>query len=349
MDLDKIAFFFLLIIFNFFLIKYYKFFLLKKIVDIDFNKPQAFHTYPAIRIGGISILFFLILFSIFIKNESYNNYFLATVTLSIIFFIVGFLEDIRISSTPLVRLFFLFFLSFVVIFYFDIHVLKTQIKFINNIIYANKFLSIIFVCLCLMFIVNGCNFIDGFNGLLIIHSLIIFTILYFVNIWNNNNLNIENFLPFFILILISLLLFNFPRAKIFLGDSGAYVIGVILAITTIEISNLNPKIPPFFFANLLFYVFFEVIFSFFRKVIVEKKSPFAPDKKHLHMLIFKFLKKKGKDSLKANFLTSLIINIIYFIAIIPSLFYYNDEFFCKTYFFLLIFFYSFSYFYVEKK
>ena len=349
MGLDKFIFFFLLIIFNFFLIKYYRFFFLKKIIDIDFNKPQAFHIHPAIRIGGISILFFLILFSIFIKNDGYNNYFFAIITLSIIFFIVGFLEDIRISSLPLVRLFFLFFLSFVVLLYFDIHVLKTQIKFINNIIYINKFLSIIFVCLCLMFIINGCNFIDGFNGLLIIHSLIIFTILYFVNMWNNNNLNIENFLLFFILSLISVLIFNFPKAKIFLGDSGAYIIGVILSITIIEISNLNPEIPPFFFANLLFYVFFEVIFSFFRKIIVEKRSPFAPDKKHLHMLIFKFLKKKVKFPIKANFLTSLIINIIYFISIIPSLFYYNDEFFCKTYFFLLIFFYSFSYFYLEKK
>jgi UDP-N-acetylmuramyl pentapeptide phosphotransferase/UDP-N-acetylglucosamine-1-phosphate transferase len=349
MGLDKIIFFFLFTIFNFFLIKYYKFFFLKKIIDKDFNKPQAFHTYPAIRTGGISILFFLILFSIFIKNWAYNNYFLAAVILSIIFFIVGFLEDIRISSTPLVRLFFLVFLSFFVLFYFDIHVFKTQVQFINNIIYTNKFLSIIFVCLCLMFIVNGCNFIDGFNGLLIIHSLIIFTILYFVNIFNDSNLNIKNFLLFFILILISLLLFNFPRAKIFLGDSGAYIIGIILAITTIEISNLNPKIPPFFFANLLFYVFFEVIFSFFRKIVVEKKSPFVPDKKHLHMLFFKFLKKRVKNSLKANYLTSLIINIIYFIAIIPNLFYYNDEFFCKTYFFLLISFYSFFYFYLEKK
>jgi UDP-N-acetylmuramyl pentapeptide phosphotransferase/UDP-N-acetylglucosamine-1-phosphate transferase len=349
MGLDKIIFFFLFTIFNFFSIKYYKFFFLKKIIDKDFNKPQAFHTHPAVRTGGISILFFLILFSIFIKNWAYNNYFLAAVILSIIFFIVGFLEDIRISSTPLVRLFFLVFLSFFVLFYFDIHVFKTQVQFINNIIYTNKFLSIIFVCLCLMFIVNGCNFIDGFNGLLIIHSLIIFTILYFVNIFNDSNLNIENFLLFFILILISLLLFNFPRAKIFLGDSGAYIIGIILAITTIEISNLNPKIPPFFFANLLFYVFFEVIFSFFRKIVVENKSPFVPDKKHLHMLIFKFLKKKVKNSLKANFLTSLIINIIYFIAIIPNLFYYKDEFFCKTYFFLLISFYSFFYFYLEKK
>ena len=349
MVLDKIIFFFLFIIFNFFLIKNNKFFFLKKTVDTDFDKPQAFHTYPAMRIGGISILFFLILFSIFIKNDSYNNYFLAVITLSIIFFIIGFLEDIKITSTPVVRLFFLFFLSFFVLLYFDIHVFKTQIKFINNIIYANKFFSIIFVCLCLMFIVNGCNFIDGFNGLLIIHSLIIFLVLYSVNIWNSNNLDIGNFLLFLILILISVLLFNFPKAKIFLGDSGAYVIGVILSITTIEISNLNPKIPPFFFANLLFYIFFEVIFSFFRKVIIEKKSPFAPDKKHLHMLIFNFLKIRVNDSLKANFLTSLIINIIYFIAIIPSLFYYNDTFFCKTYFFFLILFYYFSYFYIEKK
>lgn len=349
MGLDNIFYFILFIFFKILLIKYYKSFFLRRAIDLDYNKPQAFHKYPALRLGGISILFFLILYLVLLDHGLYNNYFLTVVILSIIFFIIGFLEDIKITSSPIIRLFFLFFLSFFVIFYFDIHVLKTQVKFINNIIYANKFFSIIFVCLCLTFIVNGCNFIDGFNGLLIIHSLIIFTILYFVNIWNSNNLFIENFLFFFILILVSIFFFNFPKAKIFLGDSGAYIIGVNLAITTIEISNLNPKIPPFFFANLLFYLFFEVIFSFFRKVIIEKKSPFAPDKKHLHMLIFENLKIRVKDSIKANFLTSLIVNVIYLIVIIPSLFYYNDEFFCKIYFFFLIFFYFFFYIYLAKK
>ena len=175
MELDSLVYiFFLSIFFNFFFIKYYKIFFFKKINDIEFKKPQAFHKFPAIRSGGVTILFFLLLFFIFYnKADLLNNYFFSIISLSIIFFIIGFLEDIKISTKPLIRLFFLFFLSSFVLFYFNIEVFKTQVGFLNYIIYSNKIFSVIFACLCLIFIVNGCNFVDGFNGLLIIHSIII--------------------------------------------------------------------------------------------------------------------------------------------------------------------------------
>jgi len=204
--------------------------------------------------------------------------------------------------------------------------------------------------LCLLIITNGCNFIDGFNGLLILHTIIILIILYYVNHFNSNNFYLENIILFFILIYISLLFFNFPKAKIFLGDSGAYISGIILSITIIQVSNLNEKISPFFFASLLFYIFFEVIFSFFRKIFINRKSPLKPDNKHLHMLFFRFINRnKIKDQLKANFLTSLTINLFYLILILPNLLFYKRHASCKTYFFLLIIFYMFSYILLEKK
>lgn len=348
MELGSIFFiFFLSIFFNYVLIKKYKFFFLEKIADTEFTKPQAFHRFPAIRSGGITILFFLLFFTIFYNNN--NNYFLSIIILSIFFFIIGFLEDIKINTKPEIRLFYLLIISFLIIYYFNIQILNTQVTFINNIIYSNKFFSIFFVCLCLIFITNGCNFIDGFNGLLILHTITILGILYFVNNFNSNNLYMHYIILFFISIFISLLIFNFPKAKIFLGDSGAYITGIILSITTIQISNLNQKITPFFFASLLFYIFFEVIFSFFRKTFIDKNSPFKPDKKHLHMLIFKSLNRGINDSLKANFLTSLIINITYLIIISPILFFYKQENFCKIYFFFLIIIYLLIYFFLEKR
>jgi UDP-N-acetylmuramyl pentapeptide phosphotransferase/UDP-N-acetylglucosamine-1-phosphate transferase len=348
MGLDSIIYiFFLSMFFNYFLIKNYKFFFLKKIADNEFTKPQAFHKSPVIRSGGITILFFLFFFLIFYENTS--DYYFSIITLSAFFFIIGFLEDIKIHTRPEIRLFYLLITSFLIINYFNIQVLNTQINFLNNIIFSNKFYSIIFVCFCLLFIINGCNFIDGFNGLLILHAIIILGILYFINGHNSNNLYMQNIILFFISVFISILIFNFPKAKIFLGDSGAYITGIILSITTIEISNLNPKITPFFFACLLFYIFFEVIFSFFRKIFVERKSPLQPDRKHLHMLIFKFLNKGMKNTLKANCLTSLIVNTTYLFVILPTLFFYKQENFCKTYFSLLIIFYLLTYFFLEKK
>ena len=72
-------------------------------------------------------------------------------------------------------------------------------------------------------------------------------------------------------------------------------LGTNLSLIIIEINQLKLNISPFFFACLLFYVFFEVFFSFFRKTLIEKTSPLKPDRQHLHMLVFKFINQKTES------------------------------------------------------
>ena len=91
------------------------------------------------------------------------------------------MEDLNINIKPELRLFFMLTFTFFLIYFLDIKILNTQLNIINKLIGSHKIISIIFVGLCLLFIINGCNFIDGFNGLLIIHSIIILSILYFIN------------------------------------------------------------------------------------------------------------------------------------------------------------------------
>ena len=70
--------------------------------------------------------------------------------------------------------------------------------------------------------INGSNFIDGLNGLVLgYYSIIVFIIL---------NINLEAVFNFqttlminFLIILIVLLLANFTN-KIFLGDNGSYLV-----------------------------------------------------------------------------------------------------------------------------
>ena len=103
------------------------------------------------------------------------------------------------------------------------------------------------------------NLIDGFNGLLTINLIIINSILLFINL-ENNHLEFSFFLTGQIIILISFLLFNFPKAKIFLGDSGSYLFGSLVALNVIFTNNLNPLISSFFFA---FYYFLFIFLKFF--------------------------------------------------------------------------------------
>ena len=337
----------LIILINYFLIKNYNLLFLRKTKDKDFFKPQAFHTKSTPRVGGFLLFFFLIIFSIvfFSKIVFFNKIFF----LGILFFLLGFMEDIKINIKPELRLFFMLIFSFILIYFLDIKIFDTQLSSLNKLINSHKIISSIFVVLCFLFIVNGCNFIDGFNGLLIIHSIIILSILYFINFQNNNIDYLRYFILFSIIICFSLLFYNFPKAKIFLGDGGAYFLGTIISLIIIELSNLNKIISPFFFVGILFYIFFEVFFSFFRKIIFYKSSPLRPDKKHLHMLFFKLIFSKIKKLEKANYLTGLLINFFYFFLITPLLFYYQDKIFCERYFFFLLIIYLLSYFYLNEK
>ena len=230
----------------------------------------------------------------------------------------------------------------------NFYVEKTGIGFINELLENSKIFSIAFVCICFLFIINGANLIDGYNGLLGIHSLIIITNLFFIN-YIGGNYELSYLLFSFIIILLVFLLFNFPKARVFLGDGGSYFLGSFIAVSTISTSVANPQISPFYFCILLFYLFFEVFFSFIRKSFIEKKSPILPDEKHLHMLIYKFLFIRNKNKIQSNYLVSIMINVTYLIFIIPAILMKSNGMFCKYYSLLLFVIYIFSYKFAHGK
>ena len=306
--------------------------------DQDFLKPQAFHDIPITRGGGVaaivSLSIFFVIYYLLYSQSLYDYIFI-----SFSMFLVGFLDDLKINIKPSKRLIIMVLLLFLLIFFLPIKIFNIDIPFLIPLM-SSHILSSVFVLLCFLFIINGANLIDGFNGLLAINLIIINVILAYINT-NNENLEFAFLLISQIVILLSFLLFNFPSAKIFLGDSGAYLFGSLTGLNTIITNNLNPKISSFFFCTLLFYLFFEVFFSFFRK-LKQGKSPFYPDDKHLHMLSFyKISKTYGKN--KGNYLNSIVINLLYFILIIPGLYFLNDPELSRYWFFILLLIYLMIY------
>jgi UDP-GlcNAc:undecaprenyl-phosphate GlcNAc-1-phosphate transferase len=326
--------------FSIFLIaKYAKFFFSGFLLDKDFLKPQAFHKEPIARIGGfaiISLLTSFFLFYLFVFDVYLKDYF----TISFLLFILGFLDDLRIKINPSIRLVLMVIALVFCINIFSVQITRSGLDFLN-IWLENNIFQIFFVLLCFLFVVNGANLIDGFNGLLAIHFLLINSIFLLINLLNQND-NLSIVLLVQIIIVLSFLLFNFPKAKIFLGDSGSYLLGSLIVLNTIKTYELNVEISPFFFASVLFYLFYEVLFSFIRKVKL-KKSPLKPDKNHLHMLLFRWLLnvKKIKNS---NYLTSLIINSCYLFLLMPLFYFQNNDLISRYCFFSLIILYTVVYF-----
>ena len=350
MDLNNLIFFTFLIFFGLLSNKYFPKFLnkysSKLLIDDEIKKPQAFHEKPISVAGGVVMFssFLIICFYLFLKTKViYFEY----LSFGLLFFSLGFSDDLKLNLKPKLRLILMISFLIILVISNQFYIQNVGIQFLNRLLQIDIF-SLFFVCLCFLFIINGSNLIDGYNGLLGIHILIILTNLLLINYFTNNT-ELAFLIFSVIIILLVFLKYNFPKANIFLGDSGSYFLGAFTALSVIKTSIANPSISPFYFCILLFYLFFEVFFSFIRKIVSEKKSPLFPDSKHLHMLLYKILFKKNKNKYKSNYLVSVIINLIYLILIIPSIFMMNSGLFCKYYSITFFVIYIFLYKLANKK
>ncbi len=332
MELNNLMLIFFLVCFSLF---FYKYFLLilkrfnpQLLIDDQFKKPQAFHESPVSTSGGVAIFFSFLIFNLYLFLSKQIIY-LEYLSFCTLFFVLGLLDDLKLNLRPKLRLILMIIFLIFLIISNGFYITNTGIGFLNRWLEIDIF-ALFFICLCFLFIINGSNLVDGYNGLLGIHALIILINLFFVNYFAGNK-DLAFFILCGILILIIFIRYNFPKAAVFLGDSGSYFLGAFIAVSVIKTSIANPSISPFYFCILLFYLFFEVFFSSIRKVFIERRSPLFPDKKHLHMLIYKIFLKKNKNKLKSNYTVSIFINLIYSILIIPAIFLMKNGMFCKYY------------------
>ena len=169
---------------------------------------------------------------IFVYNKFFNIFLIDYLILTSFFFILGFLDDLKIKINPNSRLIIMILILLFAINIFSIEINRSGLTFLNQWL-GNDIFQLCFVLLCFLFIVNGANLIDGFNGLLIIQFIII-TIIYYLISLNDRNLEFSYILLTQIIIASTILFFNFPKSKIFLGVSGSYLIGSIIALDSIK-------------------------------------------------------------------------------------------------------------------
>ncbi len=284
-------------------------------VSIFFKKKGLFLNYSGddhqsfSNVGNIPLTggIFLILPIIFF----YSNDLILVSFLSAIF-LIGFFSDRKILVSAKIRFFFQIFLiiSFVII--TDLKILTSRIEFFDMML-NNKLFAYLFSSFCLLILINGSNFIDGLNGLLISYSLIV--------IYKLGNLGIitdqiifDQYFYLILLVLFVLLLLNIFNI-LMIGDGGAYLLGFFLGFIIISSHNNNANISPYFYISLIWYPCFENLFSILRK-LNKQFSPLNPDNKHLHQLVFFFVKKKLSLSIVlSNNLSSAILILFNFLII----------------------------------
>jgi len=245
----------------------------KEILDTD-KKFHAIHKEPVPRIGGISIFFSFLLALYFINNLTFIKFFLP----AILVFGLGIIEDLKKDISPKLRLFFLFFVSVISMWFLKIRI--DSIGFLS----LPPFVAIFLTLVAIAGFTNAINIIDGLNGLA---SGISAIFLLFLGLAFYECGYPDIALLCFVIIggILGFLVFNFPYGKIFLGDGGAYFLGFMCAVLSIKLLNLVPEISPWFPFMLGIYPVWEVLFSAYRRW-KKGKHPFYPDKLHFHTLIY---------------------------------------------------------------
>ena len=253
------------------------------------------------NIGGIAIFIGLLLSNLFllgfyvqeISSESpfldldsyykFLSYIIVTVS-CIIMFIVGLSDDLT-SLSFRTRFIIQIIVAFCFTYYGDIRIEGLNGLFgINDLPYS---FSIIFSMLVVIFIINSFNLTDGLDSLAT--SLGIYILSSFGILFVLSNHYYDATLCFAgVSSLFAFWFYNKPPAKIFMGDSGSLVIGVIIAYSAIKLCNFpidtSGTINPVFILCVIAYPSVDTLRVFVVRIF-SGNSPFNADRNHIHHLL----------------------------------------------------------------
>ena len=267
---------------------------------IDYPNERKKHIKPIPKIGGIYIIICTILTCLLLKDNFIERFLISYLVLILGLFLIGFIDD-KIEVKASNRLI----MQFVVIAFalsindnLNINVLKIgliskQIELVN--------FSNLFTIFCIITLVNATNLVDGKDGLCI--SIFMYFLIIFIYFFKSHfNLLLINLLICSILFL----LFNI-RGKIFLGNSGSYLLGGIMSFTTIESYNFEKFEIEIIF--LIFFLFGIYMLRVYFERLYRGLNPFTAENNHLHHYIFSYFRNKNLSILV--YLSLLIIPFIY--------------------------------------
>ncbi len=290
------------------------FFLTKKnlLPNYSGDNHQKFFNKNKIQLsGGIFLIpiFFLL---------TYDYSVILTISLFSIF-LLGLFSDIGFFSSAKLRFLSQSIIIFLFLFYSNYTLTSVRID-VFDLMLENYLFSLFFTLFCLMILINGTNFIDGLNGLVLCYYFMIVLVVFHLRLFEYSFLsNLD--ITLIMMIFVYLILFNIFN-QLFLGDSGSYLIGFLFGILLLQIYENNQLLSPYFIALLLWYPAFEILFSIIRKIKF-RKSPFKPDNKHFHHLLFLYIYKKFnfKNNLSncLSALTIILYNAIIFLIAIQNI------------------------------
>jgi UDP-N-acetylmuramyl pentapeptide phosphotransferase/UDP-N-acetylglucosamine-1-phosphate transferase len=258
----------------------------KKLYDLP--DARKLHTKPIASLGGVGIFigFFMAVF--LTVNHQLNPEFRFFFAAALVIFFLGLKDDILILSPKKKFLGQLAAAAIIIHLggvridsmhgFMDLGTLPTLVS------YALSYVTIIVV-------VNAYNLIDGVDGLA--GSLGVLTTVAFGGYFLVAGLPVYALLAFAMTgSLLAFLRFNFHPARIFMGDSGSLLLGLVNALLVIKFINVADSAAVAWHLDSVVAIGFSILIvplldtlRVFSMRISNRRSPFSPDRNHIHHLL----------------------------------------------------------------
>jgi UDP-GlcNAc:undecaprenyl-phosphate GlcNAc-1-phosphate transferase len=286
----------------------------------DTPVDRSSHSSIVPSFGGISFYICYVVLFFFIAPLDIDNMLLYIVASMSILFVIGLLDDILDLSA---KIKFLGQLLAVSILLSSSEIRIDSLYGFIGIFEIPIYLSILGSLFFLIGLINAFNLIDGIDGLAALTGIIVTSFYSFMLYRLGYSFYLYISIAT-IAILLAFLRYNFSKhKKLFMGDTGSLVIGLVLGVLTLKLMSVGDlgylalsfraEQLPIFLIGVLFVPILDIIRVIALRLL-RGISIFSPDRNHIHHILI----DSGLSHIKATFLigfTNLIVASIMFIVI----------------------------------
>lgn len=274
------------------------------------------------NLGGVALFIGITIATLFgIRNYAFHDFSYILISMIILFF-VGIKDDIM-TITPRQKLIAQIICALILIVPGDIRL--TNLHGILGFQELNYAASLVISLIAIIFIINAINLIDGIDGLAAAIGIIT-TAIFGLNFILIGNYQYTILCLAIIGSLTSFFIYNvFGRAnKIFMGDTGSLLIGLLLSVFFIkynefclkgngQVCNFSPVLSLAILSVPIFDLIRVVLFR-----IIHSKSPFAPDNNHIHHGLLKLGFSHLQSTLIIVATNLFMIGLVYILRIVDN-------------------------------
>lgn len=257
---------------------------------------------------------------------------------SLMFFLIGFVEDFGLELSQKIKLILGIGASAVTLQIVEVGLTSTNLFIIDHYLLQNEFMVFAVSTLITGTLIQAYNLVDGLNGLcsgISICALALVSHLAFTYDIDH----IREFTTITIFIVAGFWLSNVLTGRVFLGDSGAYIIGSIVCFSSLYTAEKIESVTPWCFLLANTYPVYDVTSSFSRRVLSNSGS-LIPDTQHFHHLLHQRVKKRLNQSallrtcppFVSNSVSAQLIVTIHIVLIFIAYRFHEDAATCATVF-----------------